>query len=214
MVLLTVLVIIVVGDRPLVRAPGYGTPTGRAALAYRDREIPFFQWGTQIFTQPLLEDHYAEVRYITERQRGDRRLLFSAAADLLAKYESVDVFLAVHGERRLRRGFRHLPHRERLRLVYSTGCADARFGQDWLDLGADAFVGHDGVLSVSPLFYVYFLRRWVEGLPLVTAVEQANAQMANRLAASRLMVGAAQAHALVNQTRARIVGEARRTIGQ
>lgn len=211
--------IVMLGDRPLSfagrTASDIGAPTGRAALVYRDRENAFFQWGTRIYTEPLLTPHYAKVVYITERQRSDRARVFEAAGALLRDYAEVDVFLAVHGERALRRGFKMLPHRERLRLVYSTGCADARYGAAWTALGADAFVGHDGRMSVSPLFYVYFLRRWIEGHPLAEAVQQANAQMKTRLWWGAWLVGGdALGEALVSQTTARIVGDAQQRIGR
>lgn len=207
--------VVMLGDRPLSRQPGYGAPAGRAALVYRDRENAFFQWGTRIYTEPLLARHYAEVVYITERERADRGRLFEAAGAMLSAYAAVDVFLAVHGERALRRGFGRLANRERLRLVYSTGCADARYGDAWIALGADAFVGHDGRMSVSPLFYVYFLRRWIEGHSLADAVQQANAQMKNRLWWGGWLVGGSTlGEALVSQTRARIVGDPQRRIGQ
>ncbi|MEZ4474925.1 MAG: hypothetical protein R3F60_29870 [bacterium] len=174
--------VLIVGDRPRFLGPGAEAATGRAALAWRDREIPFFQWGTQLYMLPLLRGVYSEVAYLTEREPRDLERLVDAAADLLARYEQVDVFLAVHGGRALPHVFRRIPEhlRQRLRLVYSTGCGDAAFGRRWLDLGADAFVGHRGQLSISPIFLVYFLRRWSEGQGLAEAVVQANAQAARR----------------------------------
>ena len=213
--LLVLGLVVIVGDRPLARQPGYGEPAGRAALVYRDRENPFFQWGTQLYTEALLAPHYAEVVYVTERSFDDRARFYVAAAAVLGRHAAVDVFLPVHGERRLRLGFAHLPHRERLRVVYSTGCGDARFGDAWLALGADAFVGHDGQYSVSPAFYTWFLRRWVEGRPLGDAVALANTQMANRLGwIGRLIGGAAVGERMVAQTRARVIGDAQLRIGQ
>lgn len=207
--------VVLLGDRPLTREAGYGTPTGRAALVYRDRENAFFQWGTRIYTEPLLTPHYAEVIYVTERRRGDRARLLTAARGLLDRHGQVDVFLAVHGSRGLHHDFKRLPNRDRLGLVYSTGCADGRFGDRWLQAGADAFVGHDGQWSVSPLFYVYFLRRWIEGHPLADAVAQANAQMRLRLGwGVRLIAGRAIGESLVAQTTARVDGDTALRIGR
>ncbi|MCB9546108.1 MAG: hypothetical protein H6706_09680 [Myxococcales bacterium] len=181
--LLSWTVVLVVGDRPRALGPGAGPKAGRAAVAWRDHEIPFFQWGTQLYTLPLLRGVYAEVAYVTERTPADRDRLVRATEDLLRRYEAVDVFLAVHGGRTLPHVFRQIDPslRRHLRLVYSTGCADAVFGERWLELGAQAFVGHRGRLSISPIFFVYFLRRWSEGRTLAEAVVAANAQAANRL---------------------------------
>ena len=39
--------------------------------------------------------------------------------------------------------------------------------------GADVYVGHSG-RSESPVFYVYFLRRWLRGVPIADAVAASN----------------------------------------
>ena len=65
--------------------------------------------------------------------------------------------------------------RRKLRLVYNTGCRDLSQKDEWLGLGARAYVGHVG-LSESPVFYVYFLRRWLRGATLDDAIARSNAR--------------------------------------
>jgi len=205
--LVAALVVVVGGDRPRWRTAGFGDPTTRGAVAFRDQENAFFQWGTELYLVPLLEGAYGEVAYVTQRGPGDLRRLARAIEGMLQRHTVVDLFLAVHGGKAL-------PHlladidpalRARLRLVYSTGCGDGHIGHWWLDAGADAFVGHDGQLSISPIFLVYFMRRWSEGHSVATALAQANAQTKNRLA---LVDGLEVVpFSLVDETTARALGD-------
>jgi hypothetical protein len=64
--------------------------------------------------------------------------------------------------------------------VYDTGCGDAAQAEEWLALGADAHVGHPGT-SLSPIFYVFFLRRWLAGWRLDDAVIDANRKTEGRI---------------------------------
>jgi len=95
----------------------------------------------------------------------------------LKRYPQVDLFILAH-DNRLVTWIEGLPaeQRERLRLVYNTGCYDLKQGPLWLSLGAKAYVGHPGY-SVSPVFYFYFLRRWTRGIKLADAIEESNALM-------------------------------------
>lgn len=212
--LLSLATVVVVGDRPRWRTDGFGDPAGRAAVAFRDREIPFFQWGTELYMVPLLEGAYAEVAYLTQRQPSDLLRLVEVVEEQLRRHETVDLFLAVHGGRTLPGLFGRIDPdlRSRLRLVYSTGCGDAWFGERWLELGADAFVGHDGEMSMSPIFLVYFLRRWSEGHPVADAVALANEQAAHRLAVAQAL--SPPGFDLVRQTHARALGDLQRGIGR
>lgn len=194
-------------DPPLLAADAVAGRERRAALALRDPEIPFFTWGTKLYTVSNLAPSYAEVRYFTEFERGEHReAVLAAAVDLLTRYDEVDVFLAVHGSWYVA-WFASLPRdlTRRLRLVYSTGCGDFGQADQWLSLGADAFVGHPGELSASPVFYVYFLRRWVRGRPLAEAVRAANEKAGNRL---RLVD-----EEIARQTTAKLAGATGLTLG-
>ena len=165
-------------DPPMLPRAVEGRPS-RAALALRDRVVPFQMWGTALFTEPQLGRAYGEVRYFGQRAPGEdwEAEVTRALEDLLRRHERVDLFLVSHSNRYHRWVERLDPAlRARLGLVYNTGCEDLDQSGRWIELGADAYVGHPG-LSASPVFYFYFLRRWTRGAPLDEAVGQSNAQM-------------------------------------
>lgn len=168
--------VIAVGDVPLRshRAPDSGH--SRAAVALRDDVIPFQKWGTELFTVPHLRSAYDQVYYLTQRTPGDQhQALVDDLTRALRDHDEVDLFLLAHGNRFIDWA-REVPAelRHKLRLVYNTGCGNAYQGQEWLELGAQAYVGHASPHSVSPAFYFFFLRRWVRGWSLAEAVEAAN----------------------------------------
>jgi hypothetical protein len=170
-------------DRPLGRRSAPEAGRTRAAVAIRDHVIPFQKWGTKLFTLPLLEEGYDDVFYFTQEFPGDRRTeLATALTRALTEHDDVDLFLLAHGNRMVdwARGI-DPALLGKLRLVYNTGCGGAIQAEEWLGLGADTYVGHRAVRSVSPAFYFYFLRRWVRGWPLEEAVGDANDASARRL---------------------------------
>lgn len=148
----------------------------RAVLAIRD-SVPYFQqFGTELFTEPYLKNYYARSYYFTQSTKLDQKeLIVSSLKRLTQEYDCVDIFLLAHTNRYLY-WFEHLPAdlRQKIRLVYNTGCHNAEQGDRWLAMGADAYIGHKGKTSLSPFFYVYFLRRWVSGYALEEAVESSN----------------------------------------
>ena len=164
-------------ERPLLARPIRDGAQRRAAFAIRDVVIPFQQWGSRAFTLPNLESVYGTVEYVTLRwgtqARGDE--IAARIGALLKTHDAVDLFLLAHSNDFVS-WVRWVPDdlRRRLRLVYNTGCNDLNQKAEWLALGARAYVGHVG-LSESPVFYVYFLRRWMRGTALDEAVAQANA---------------------------------------
>lgn len=172
--------VIVLTDVPL-RAR---VPTGferRAAVAIRDDVTPFQKWGSREFTLPYIAKHYGRAWYFT--MSGDQHQIeefHDAVGAALRQYAAVDLYLLAHSNK-LIDWVAALPEedRARLRLVYNTGCTDLKQGPRWLDLGAKAYVGHPGK-SLSPVFYVYFLRRWTRGESLASAVSESN-QRANRV---------------------------------
>jgi hypothetical protein len=175
--------VIRLGDRPILRQRSLDSAPSRAAVAIRDHVIPFQKWGTKLFTLPLLEEGYDEVYYLTQATFGDqRRELIDAVDDALRHHDQVDIFLLSHGNRFIDWIVLVDPVlREKIRLVYNTGCGNADQGEMWLAAGADAYVGHPAIHSISPAFYFYFLRRWVRGYPLADAVAEANRAAARRL---------------------------------
>lgn len=155
--------------------PGRGQ---RAALAIRDDVIPFQKWGSKIFTEGYLHRYYHGAWYFTQSAADSREAEFTECLSrALERYDAVDLLLLAHTNKYLE-WVAALPpeHRSRLRMVYNTGCHNLNQGPRWLELGADAYVGHPGESS-SSVFYVYFLRRWRRGWPLDRNVEASNRLM-------------------------------------
>jgi hypothetical protein len=154
----------------------------RAARAIRDNVTPFQKWGSRQFTSPYLERYYGAAWYFTQSETDDCKGPFLAAlAAALERYADVDLYLLAH-HNHLQYWVAELPPgpRTHLRLAYNTGCRDAGQGPAWLKLGARAYVGHPGA-SASPVFYVYFLRRWTRGAILRDAVDESNSLMQRTL---------------------------------
>ncbi|HLU65521.1 MAG TPA: hypothetical protein VKZ63_04570 [Kofleriaceae bacterium] len=191
--------VVLAGDVPVLRARSLDTGTTRAAVALRDHVIPFQKWGTKLFTLPHLEEGYDRVYYLTQAYRGDQREeLIRALDDALRTHDQVDLFLLAHtNELFTWTGSLDPALRRKLRLVYNTGCGDAWQARTWLSLGADAYVGHPAMKSMSPAFYFYFLRRWVRGHELAAAVDAGNRAAARRLGWLGLSGGATDATAVV-----------------
>jgi hypothetical protein len=176
--------VLALSDVP-IPSRGNGARAGSvAALAVRDHVVPFQKWGTKLFTLPALERHYDEVAYFTQRWQGDRTTdLLTSLSDLLSRHDQVDLFVLAHSNTLVLDVEGLDPERrKRLRLVYDTGCADAVQARHWLELGADVHVGHPGATSISPVFYFYFLRRWLAGWDVREAASEANQKTASRLA--------------------------------
>lgn len=147
----------------------------RAAVAIRDDVTPFQKWGSREFTLPYVEGYYDRAWYFT--LSGDQSQIHdfvAAVRTALSEYPAVDLYLLAHSNELVRWvGTVSEADRTRLRLVYNTGCTDLKQGPQWLALGAKAYVGHAGQ-SLSPVFYVYFLRRWTRGERLDEAVGDGN----------------------------------------
>ena len=130
---------------------------------------------------PNLERHYNEVAYFTQDDRWWKQLhlVTPHLRRLLETHDCVDIWLLVHGSKSWWEWLEQLEPelRQKVRLVYSTGCADADVANTWLQLGATSYVSHPGRISASPFFYFYFLRRWLSGVSLEEAVAQANARI-------------------------------------
>lgn len=181
-------------------------PTGErrvAAIALRDHVIPFQKFGTKLFTVPTLEAHYDELTYITQEYRGDKRREFVEAIELAARdHDEVDIWLLAHGNWFVYWLDGLSPEaRRKLRLVYNTGCANAYQAEMWHDQGVVTYVGHPGRTSVSPIFYVFFARRYVRGWQVNDAVADANEQTTKLLHIfGNLTLGVFDGEALARQT--------------
>jgi hypothetical protein len=168
-------------EPPMVRERDASTSRSkRAAIGLRDHEIPFFKQGTKLYTLPNLQRHYNEVAYFTQDDLWWKQLhvVTPHLRRLLETHEVVDIWLLVHGRKAWWQWLEALPPElcQKVRLVYSTGCADAsdETTLEWLQLGATSYVSHPGQISASPFFYFYFLRHWLRGESLQDAVAHAN----------------------------------------
>lgn len=147
----------------------------RAALAIRDNVTPFQKWGSRQFTWPRLNAGYDAVWYFTQTTADSSREAFLAQLEqALERYPAVDLYLLAH-HNNYADWVAQVPAgaRSHLRLVYNTGCRNLPQGPTWLKLGARAYVGHPGQ-SASPVFYFFFLRRWMRGDTLDEAINEAN----------------------------------------
>lgn len=177
---LAVLLLVGFVERPFLRASDPSGREQRAAVAIRDDVIAFQKWGSRAFSEPYLDRYYGSVVYLTQTDPYDKRTEFQAAiVAAAANHEHVDLFLLAHSNRFIN-WVRDLPleTRSKLRLVYNTGCDDATQGINWLSVGARAYVAHKGV-SMSPVFYVYFLRRWTMGASVSDSMANSN-ELSNR----------------------------------
>ena len=156
-----------------------------AAVAFRD-DVPGYQkLASEKYALHYLEGVYESVEYVEANAAddGEARLLVAIAA-AAGKCDTVDLFFMSHGHRYdTWISTLAAPVRAKLRLVYNTGAGDSRQGSSWLTLGARAYVGHPGG-NVAPLFLTYFLPRWVKGVDLRTAVNEANRETKDDLTGS------------------------------
>ena len=155
----------------------------RAALAIRDNVTPFQKWGSRQFTWPYLSASYDATWYFTQTNADSSKEAFlERLQEALERYPEVDLYLLAHHNHYVD-WVAQVPAaaRSHLRLVYNTGCRNLKQGPRWLNLGAKAYVGHPGE-SASPVFYVYFLRRWTRGHTLGEAIDESNRLMRLQLA--------------------------------
>lgn len=176
--LVIALLFVTLVERPSWR---FGSITGkerRAAVAIRDAESPFRQWGTKAFTLPYLEKYYASATYITDMPDANPLPDFvEGLQEALMEYETVDIFILAHANNyEAWIGAIDPALRMRIRLVYNSGCYNAASANAWLEAGASTVVAHPGE-SESPFFYFYFLRRWTMGDTLDSVVADSNQWM-------------------------------------
>ena len=211
---LAYVVVVVLTDRVFWRTAIPAGKERRAAVAICSNPsvTPFQKWGAKQFTWPYLDKYYDTACYCVQSRSDNCKQAFLSCLDAaLERHAEVDLFLLAHTN-----SFFHwvqeLPpeHRARLRLVYNSGCHNLEQGPTWLGLGAKAYVGHPGI-SESPVFYCYFLRRWVQdGAILENAIDESNALMQAALARMELAsLGELNAAKTSRETRAFCYGEKR-----
>lgn len=164
---------------------GSAPTTTRGAVFFRDF-VPGYQMvASREYTLSAFGSAWQHVDYLeaTPTDGGRVRCLDAIRARAAAD-ATVDVFFLSHGNSY--DGWLadlEAPARQKLRLVYSTGAGGASQGPAMVRLGARAYVGHPGG-NVAPLFYRAFLKRWVGGVSLRTAVDDGNTETKNDLTGS------------------------------
>lgn len=150
-----------------------------AAVAIRDQVPGWQKKATRFFSLPLLRRRYENVYYLEERDTALQRLQFiEAVQQAAALSDSVDIFLLAHSNsmyswmNRVDAGAI-----KKIRLVYNCGCSDYYQGFYWRQLGVKYYAGHKGAYSLSPVFYFFFLKRWIKGQPLELCINKANRQV-------------------------------------
>ena len=188
----------------------------RAALAIRDHVTPFQQWGSEVFTRRYLSRYYDASWYFTQACKGDLKEEFIACLNnALERYPQVDLFLLAHKNSYVEWVAQLTPERrQRLRLVYNTGCHNQEQGPQWLELGAKAYVGHRGT-TWSPFFYFFFLRRWILGSNVDCAVDESSRLMETRLKEWELIsLGHWNAASLIYESSASYFGDGQLRVGE
>ena len=136
-----------------------------------------------IFDEPHTMTRYGEgdVDGRFRRRVDEARRLLRELPRLLRRMNAVDIFIASHSNI-YDMLIDDLPAslRRKIRLVYNTGCSDARRSRQWLDLGVGAYVGHAG-FSFSVHFLDSFRHWWWAGYSLERAVARGNRAMADVL---------------------------------
>jgi hypothetical protein len=154
------------------------------AIAIRDNVNDFQKMGTCLFTRAYLQRYYDNSYYYTQNSYEEHREDFIAKlTQLLQENDSVDVFLLAHTNYYCE-WIRSVDPalRKKIHLVYNTGCSGLQQKEIWKELGVSQYVGHESRISISPVFYFFFLRRYLSDGSLPFAVEQSNTAMHEKLA--------------------------------
>lgn len=147
-----------------------------AAIAIRDNVSKFEKNGSLLFSKTCFDRKYVKSIYFTQNFHEEHKQAFIDSLNFLLKnHDEVDIYLLAHSNVY----FTWLSNvdstfRERVNLVYNTGCGNSEQSFVYKELGAKTYIGHKGRESLSPLFYFYFLRRYCVGINKEDATKQAN----------------------------------------
>lgn len=147
-----------------------------AAIAIRDNVSKFEKNGSLIFSRVCFDRKYVKSIYFTQNFQDEHKQAFTdSLSALLKNYEEVDVYVLAHTNEYFIWLANVDPElRKKINFAYNTGCGNFDQYNIYKDLGADAYIGHKGRESLSPIFYFYFLRRYCSGIETGEATEQAN----------------------------------------
>jgi hypothetical protein len=179
--IITILLVFLVIDKPFCCKKYNNDLISIAAISIRDDVSDFEKSGSYMFTNSRLKKTYKQVLYITlDKPWYEDMGLFSEIKTFINKNDRIDIYLLAHGNDIISL-FNELDslQKEKIRIVYNTGCANAKQSYLWLAMGADSYVSHNTAKSNSPIFYFFYLRRWCNGYNLEEAVNQANAKQEN-----------------------------------
>jgi len=175
-------IVVINTDYPIIRINKMSSKS-IAALVIRDNVSAFQKWGSKLFTAPYLNLYYNESAYFTQYYLDDKKQdIISTLRNFLETNNYVDIYLLAHSNYYYEYIEEIEPElREKIRLVYNTGCGNFNQSEYWLSLGADIYISHLNEESLSPFFYFYFLRRWTKGYTLEDAVNISNNISINRV---------------------------------
>lgn len=213
--LISYLLIVKSTDRWFCRPHSPPGKNNRAAIAIRDNVNSFQKWGSKNFTAGYLEHYYHRYWYFTESSNNNCKKQFQQSLRYaLSRYPQVDLYLLAHQNNYIYWIESLPPHLlTNLHLVYNTGCGDIYQGKHWLNLGADAYIGHYDQSS-SPVFYFYFLRRWSCGYSAGQALAESNQLMKTFLKQIKILsFSQLDAEKIFLQSQAEILGNPDITIG-
>ncbi|HBS87124.1 MAG: hypothetical protein A2W91_02810 [Bacteroidetes bacterium GWF2_38_335] len=200
-------VVFIISDFPFLRSTPDKNINQRAVIAIRDDVNTFQKFGSRLFTTGYTENAYNESVYITQYSANDKKDFFlSELLRLLKKYPEVDIFILAHGNQLIYEiGQLDAFLLRNIRLIYNTGCGNFNQGDYAISIGADAYMSHYGQMSMSPVFYFYFLRNWSSGMRLDESCDDANEMCVGRL--NWIYAFSENKSQVINDTKAIITGD-------
>jgi hypothetical protein len=170
-------------DFPAVFKKTFQNKKNRCVIAIRDNVNPFQKFGTRLFTEPYLNSAYDKVYYFTQYENDNKKDTFiNSLNEALENYETVDIFLLAHGNN-FYEWVQEIDTEKvkKIRMVYNTGCSGTLQSGHWMQSGVNSYVSHNGPVSFSPVFYFFFLRRYLCGNSLEEVVDESNIKTENAI---------------------------------
>ncbi|MBC7862960.1 MAG: hypothetical protein IAF38_08285 [Bacteroidia bacterium] len=150
-----------------------------SAIVLRDNVSPLQKRGTAWLTFHYFEQYYAEFDYIETSHRHfykpDQKEFIYNLNRLLKSSDSVDVFFLAHGNfyyEMLNEVDSVL--RKKIRMAYNSGCGNNDQCLYYQKQKVNYYVAHSGDNSISPVFYIFFIRRLFSEPGLAQAVKKSN----------------------------------------
>ena len=180
--IISLFVVFLLTDFPLSFSKSFRTKK-ISAIAIRDNVSAFEKRGSALFTIPYLKKYYFDFTYVEAKHNWIGAADFRRPAEkLLEKCDSLDVYILSHGNY-FYQWFYGMDSslRKKIRLVYNTGCDNDSQYVMYKEQMVSYYVGHTGEKSLSPIFYVYFLRRMFSENSIESIVRESNVSTENKL---------------------------------